>query len=117
MELPAVENQHYADTHGHEQPRANKPAQQGHTEIIRTQAKVELVGGKRQHPRCARGECLALQFIDQPLTNHRRGPHQHRREVVLAHAPTEGEKGIDEDCRQAQQLDFGHTLGRLLHQW
>ncbi|MNF87758.1 hypothetical protein D3C84_702330 [compost metagenome] len=115
MKLAAIQHEHHTGTHQHEQPRADEPGQHGHAEVVGAQAEVELVGGHRDDTRRAGGKGFALQLGDMTFADHGRRAHQNRREVVLTHAPAEREERIDEHQRQAQQLDFRHALGGLLH--
>ncbi|MOA05293.1 hypothetical protein D3C78_1248860 [compost metagenome] len=116
MEFAAIQHQHHARGDDHEEPGIDEPGQHRQTEIVAAQAEVELVGRQGDHPRGALGEGLALLFADVPLADHRRRADQDGGEIVLAHAPAEGEEGIDEDHRQAQQLQLGDAAAGGLHE-
>src|SRR5690606_28308070 len=104
VEFATVQDQHDARRHHHEDPGIDEPGQRRHAEVIGAQAEDELVGRHRHDPCPTLGEGLALLVADIGLTHRRRGSHQHGREVVLAHAPAEGEEGIDEHHGEAEQL-------------
>ncbi|KAF1856457.1 hypothetical protein Lal_00048580, partial [Lupinus albus] len=107
MEFASIQHQDHASGDQHEEPGVDEPGQHGQAEIVAAQAEVELVGRERDDPRGACGEVLALLLADIALADHRCRPHQHGGEVVLAHAPAEGEEGVDEHHRDGQQLDLG----------